>query len=45
MIIRILEHCADLMVLKEAGYDRDVCVWGGVCGHENYHGDPRGNKV
>ena len=33
------------MVLKGAGYNVDVYVWGGVCGHEYINGEPQGNKL
>ena len=33
------------MVLPEIGHDRDICVWRGVCGHEDCRGDPPRDKI
>ena len=33
------------MVLQEAGHDIDVCIWGGVHGHKDFHRDPPRDNV
>ena len=45
LVFHLLEYCSDSMVLQEAGYNRDVFVWGGMCDHEGFHGDPPRDKV
>ena len=40
-----IEYSANSMVLQDTGHDRDVCVWSGVCGHEDCHEDSPRDKI